>query len=197
MHSFMERWNFSLYHPLQRNKQIRSRTVSLDQNVGCVSAETGGAFPDQQEGAHILWVHHSSRSGDGALPPWEQGPAPLQTAGAAAGVVGPPPWSSCLTWAQQSLCCLAQRSSDTERQDTKVTTHCEQQDSSAPRVGPDGLWARRSAALTAGLMENQSFFILLLLILIFDNQFTAPETISITTELHGSWSNLWQRRVWD
>lgn len=31
------------------------------------SAEAGGAFPDQQEGADLLWVHHPGGPGDGAL----------------------------------------------------------------------------------------------------------------------------------
>lgn len=53
--------------------------------LGCVlSAEVRGAFPDRQEGADLLWVHHPGGPGDGALSAREQSPAPLQAAGAAA-----------------------------------------------------------------------------------------------------------------
>lgn len=55
-----------------------------------VSAEAGGAFQDQQEGAHIIRVHHPGRPGDGALPPREQSHATFQTVGAAAAGIAVP-----------------------------------------------------------------------------------------------------------
>lgn len=55
-----------------------------------VSAEARGAFQDQQEGPHIIRVHHPGRPGDGALPPREQSHATLQTVGAAAAGIAVP-----------------------------------------------------------------------------------------------------------
>lgn len=96
-----------------------------------VSAEAGGAFQDQQEGAHIIRVHHPGCPGDGALPPREQSDASLQTAGAA-GVAAPgstaprhTPLSQHLWTA--ALWCLAQR----VRGHTGILLLCARRQSSA------------------------------------------------------------------